>query len=29
MIGAGTRQDERTGSREEIQDILASLKIEK
>jgi hypothetical protein len=29
MIGAGTRQDEKTGSREEIQDILASLKIEK
>lgn len=28
MIGAGTRQDERTGSREEIQGILRELKIE-
>lgn len=28
MIGAGTRQDEKTGSREEIQSILKSVKIE-
>lgn len=28
IIGAGTRQDERTGSREEIQSILATLKID-
>ena len=27
MIGAGTRQDEKTGSREEIQGILGTLKI--
>lgn len=29
MVGAGTRQDERTGSRDEIQAILSSLKIER
>lgn len=29
MIGAGTRQDEKTGKREEIAEILASLKIDK
>lgn len=29
MIGAGTRQDEKTGKREEIQKIVDSLKIEK
>jgi len=29
LIGAGTRQDEKTGSRDEIQSILSSLKIEK
>ncbi|MCL1480494.1 hypothetical protein MIH18_11680 [Marinobacter sp. M3C] len=28
MIGAGTRQDEGTGSRKEIQNILSTLKIE-
>lgn len=28
MIGAGTRQDEKTGGREEIQSILKSVKIE-
>lgn len=28
MIGAGTRQDEKTGSREEIQGILKSVRIE-
>lgn len=28
MMGAGTRQDEKTGSRKEIQDILASVKID-
>lgn len=28
MIGAGTRQDEKTGSREEIQSILKTVKIE-
>lgn len=28
MIGAGTRQDETTGSREEIQEILKTVKIE-
>jgi hypothetical protein len=28
MIGAGTRQDEKTGSRREIQEILASVKID-
>ena len=28
MIGAGTRQDEKTGKRSEIQKILESLKIE-
>lgn len=28
MIGAGTRQDEKTGSREEIQSILRTVKIE-
>lgn len=28
LIGAGTRQDERTGSRAEIQDILNSVKIQ-
>ncbi len=29
MIGVGTRQDEKTGSREEIQDILKTVKIER
>lgn len=29
MLGAGTRQDEKTGSRSEIQAILKSLKIER
>lgn len=29
MIGAGTRQDERTGSREEIKKILNTVKIER
>jgi hypothetical protein len=29
MIGAGTRQDEKTGRREEIEKILATIKIEK
>lgn len=28
MIGAGTRQDEKTGSREEIQSILNTVKID-
>jgi hypothetical protein len=28
IIGAGTRQDEKTGSREEIEKIIATLKIE-
>jgi hypothetical protein len=28
MIGAGTRQDEKTGSRDEIHDILKTVKIE-
>ncbi|MES2489667.1 MAG: hypothetical protein V4607_07725 [Pseudomonadota bacterium] len=28
MIGAGTRQDEKTGTREEIQSILKTVKIE-
>jgi hypothetical protein len=28
MIGAGTRQDEKTGSREEIQNIIKTVKIE-
>ena len=28
MIGAGTRQDEKTGTREEIAEILASLKLD-
>lgn len=28
MIGAGTRQDERTGSRKEIQDILKTVRID-
>lgn len=28
MIGAGSRQDEKTGSREEIQSILKTVKIE-
>ena len=28
MIGAGTRQDEKTGSRSQIQDILRSVRIE-
>lgn len=28
LIGAGTRQDEKTGSREEIQSILKTVKIE-
>lgn len=28
MMGAGTRQDEKTGSRKEIQDILATVKID-
>jgi hypothetical protein len=28
MLGAGTRQDERTGTRKEIQAILATVKIE-
>lgn len=28
MIGAGTRQDEKTGSRKEIQSILKTVKIE-
>ena len=28
MLGAGTRQDEKTGSRKEIQDILATVKID-
>ncbi len=27
MIGAGTRQDEKTGTREEVQEILKSIKI--
>ena len=29
MIGAGTRQDEKTGSRREIQSIIRSVKIQK
>ena len=29
MIGAGTRQDEKNGKREEIAEILATLKIDK
>ena len=29
MIGAGTRQDEKTGKREEIEKILATIKIDK
>jgi hypothetical protein len=29
MIGAGTRQDEKTGKREEIEKILETLKIDK
>jgi hypothetical protein len=29
MIGAGTRQDEKTGKREELQQILKSVKIDK
>ena len=29
MIGAGTRQDEKTGSRKEIEQIMKSIKIEK
>jgi hypothetical protein len=28
LLGAGTRQDESTGSRNEIQDILRSVKID-
>jgi len=28
MIGAGTRQDEKTGTRKEIQDILKTVKID-
>jgi hypothetical protein len=28
MIGAGTRQDEKTGTRKEIAGIIRSLKIE-
>lgn len=28
MIGAGTRQDEKTGNRDEIQEILRTVKIE-
>lgn len=28
MIGAGTRQDEKTGTREEIRAILETVKIE-
>ena len=27
MIGAGTRQDERTGSRREIEEILSTIRI--
>jgi hypothetical protein len=29
ILGAGTRQDEKTGSRDEIQKILSSVVIEK
>lgn len=29
MIGAGTRQDEKTGKREELEKILATIKIDK
>jgi hypothetical protein len=29
MIGAGTRQDEKTGTRKEIQEILQTLKIDR
>lgn len=29
MIGAGTRQDEKTGKREEVGSIIDSLKLEK
>jgi hypothetical protein len=28
MIGAGTRQDEKTGTRKEIQKILKTVKID-
>jgi hypothetical protein len=28
MIGAGTRQDEKTGSRKEIQQIVDSIKVQ-
>jgi hypothetical protein len=28
MIGAGTRQDEKTGTRKEIQEILKTVKID-
>jgi hypothetical protein len=28
MIGAGTRQDEKTGTRKEIQEILQTIKID-
>ncbi len=29
IIGAGTRQDEKTGSRDEIKQILSTVKIDK